>query len=61
MNVLGLLENFRIDVLETHIVHGALIGQVGTVLIVTHTDSSTGSVLILADEVSGIYTFGLQA
>ena len=54
MDVLGLLEDFRIDVLETHIVHGALIGQVRTVLIVTHTDSSTGSVLILTNKVSAL-------
>ena len=54
-------EDLGVDVCQPHIIHGALVSQVSAVLIITHADGSTGSVLILTDEVACIHAFLLQA
>ena len=59
--MLRLREHTRVDVTQRHIVHRALIGQVGAVLVVTHTDGGTGSILVLTDEETRVYAFLLQA
>ena len=57
MDMLGLLEDIGVDIRQTHIIHGALVSQVSAVLIITHADGSTGSVLILTDEIACVHTF----
>ena len=56
----GLFEYFRIDIAERHIIHCALIGQVGAILVVTHADSCTSGIFLLADNEACVHIFGTQ-
>ena len=58
--MLRLFEHLRIDVCQRHIIHRSLVCQVCTVFVVTHTDGSTRRVLVLTNQITGIYTLGFQ-
>ena len=60
MDMLCLLEYLRIDIRQTHKIHGSLVRQVGAVLVITHADSRTGCVLVLTNQITRIYTFRFQ-
>ena len=53
-------KHLRVDIVQGHEIHRTLVGQVSAVLVITHTDGSPRSVLILTDEVTGVNTFGFQ-
>ena len=56
----GLGEHIGIDIAERHIIHCALIGQVGAILVVTHADGCTRGIFLLADDEACVHIFGTQ-
>ena len=58
--MLGVGEHLGIDIIQTHIIHSSLIGQVSAVLVITHADGGTRRMLVLANQITRIYTFRFQ-
>ena len=59
VNMGGALEDFRVDVVVAHYVHGALIGQVRAVFAVVHADGGAGRGFALLDE-TGLNALGFE-
>ena len=60
MNMFRLFEDLWVDVCQRHVIHRTLVCQVSAILVITHADGSTGSVLVLTDQETGVHTLGLE-